>query len=76
VWTKFYKELEYKKHICLNQRKGPKTKLDRLRPEEWDDVLEVAVAMCEREGVDVADIINSVNSAAIQVGMNTTYLRT
>lgn len=61
----FYKDLYYKKQIMLNRRLGGKSQLDRVRDDEWYDVVEVAVALCVTHGVDVERAINSVNNELI-----------
>lgn len=57
----FYKELYYKKRIALNMRLGTGSLLNRVRDNEWNDVVEVAVAMCKDHGVDIERAINPVN---------------
>jgi prophage antirepressor-like protein len=61
----FYKELYYKKRIALNMRLGTGSLLNRVRDDEWNDVVEVAVALCITHGVDVEQAINSVNSELV-----------
>lgn len=61
----FYKELYYKKRIALNMRLGTGSLLNRVRDDEWNDVIEVAVAMCKDHGIDIDRAINSVNSELV-----------
>lgn len=61
----FYKELYYKKRIALNMRLGTGSLLNRVRDDEWNDVIEVAVAMCKDYGIDIERAINSVNSELV-----------
>lgn len=61
----FYKELYYKKRIALNMRLGAGSLLNRVRDDEWNDVVEVAVAMCKDHGIDIERAINSVNSELV-----------
>ena len=62
----FYKELYYKKHIALNMRLGTGSLLNRVRDDEWNDVVEVAVAMCKDHGIDIERAINPVNAGLIE----------
>lgn len=66
AYNKLYQELLYKKNIALNKRNGGKCALDRVKAEEWDDVVEVAAAMCIAKGIDVASVINEVNALEIE----------
>ena len=61
----FYKELYYKKRIALNMRLGAGSLLNRVRDDEWNDVVEVAVAMCKDHGIDIERAINPVNSELV-----------
>lgn len=61
----FYKELYYKKRIALNMRLGTGSLLNRVRDDEWNDVVEVAVAMCRDHGIDIERAVNSVNSELV-----------
>lgn len=66
AYNKLYQELLYKKNIALNKRNGGKCALDRVKAEEWDDVVEVAAAMCIAKGIDIASAINEVNAQKIE----------
>jgi len=66
TWGVYYKELQYKKGIALSKRDGNGKLLDRLHEDEWDDAIEVAVAMCESFDLDVAKVINETNAAAVR----------
>ena len=61
----FYKELYYKKRIALNMRLGTGSLLNRVRDDEWNDVVEVAVAMCKDHGIDIERAINPVNAGLV-----------
>nr|DAG29030.1 MAG TPA: hypothetical protein [Caudoviricetes sp.] len=61
----FYKDLQYKKSIALNMRLGGGSQLDRVRDDEWGDVVEVAVALCKDHGVDIERAINPVNTEMV-----------
>lgn len=61
----FYKDLQYKKSIALNMRLGGGSQLDRVRDDEWGDVVEVAVALCKDHGVDIERAINPVNTEVV-----------
>lgn len=61
----FYKELYYKKRIALNMRLGTGSLINRVRDDEWNDVVEVAVAMCKDHGIDIERAINPVNSELV-----------
>lgn len=65
-WNRFYKELKYKKGICLSQR-GDNTVplIDKVHDDEWPHLIEVAAALCEEVGIDVAQVINEVNAERI-----------
>ena len=61
-----YKKVEYKLHINLKARKDNNGKrggaiIDTIRNEEWNDVVAVAVAMCEEVGIDVGKVIGKTN---------------
>lgn len=66
TFNTFYRELRYAKGIGLSNRDGDGSLIDRIRDDEWNDVLEVACSLCERNGVDVARVVNEVNAAACQ----------
>lgn len=61
----FYKELYYKKRIALNMRLGTGSLINRVRDDEWNDVVEVAVAMCKDHGIDIERTINPVNAGLV-----------
>lgn len=61
AYSGFYKELRYKKSICLSQRDGGKTKLDTVRDDEWEDLIQVAAAMLEEHGIPVQDVVHAEN---------------
>lgn len=64
-WLTFYQTLYYKKGIRLKQRSGNGAYLDRVKPGEWNDVLAVAAAMCQANGIDLVQAINPVNAEMI-----------
>lgn len=67
-WGRFYKELRYKKGIELAKRGSSDIPLiDKVKDEEWADLIEVASALCEEIDIDVAEIINEVNSERANV---------
>lgn len=61
----FYKELYYKKRIALNMRLGTGSLINRVRDDEWNDVVEVAVAMCKDHGIDIERAISPVNAGLV-----------
>ena len=66
AWGNLYKKVEYKLHINLRARKDNNGKrggaiIDTIRNEEWNDVVAVAVAMCEEVGIDVGKVIGKTN---------------
>ena len=66
AWGNLYKKVEYKLHINLKARKDNNGKrggaiIDTIRNEEWNDVVAVAVAMCEEVGIDVGKVIGKTN---------------
>ena len=66
AWSNLYKKVEYKLHINLKARKDNNGKrggaiIDTIRNEEWNDVVAVAVAMCEEVGIDVGKVIGKTN---------------
>lgn len=66
AWSNLYKKVEYKLHINLKARKDNNGKrggaiIDTIRNEEWNDVVAVAVAMCEEAGIDVGKVIGKTN---------------
>lgn len=65
AYNTLYKELLYKKGISLKQRQGDGNILDRIRENEWDDVIEVAIALCESSGINVGNIINETNAERV-----------
>lgn len=65
AYNAFYKELSYKKGISLKQRAGDMKAIDKINENEWDDVFEVAVALCERNGIDISKVVNEVNTERI-----------
>ena len=66
AWGNLYKKVEYKLHINLKARKDNNGKrggaiIDTIRNEEWNDIVAVAVAMCEEVGIDVGKVIGKTN---------------
>lgn len=65
AWGAFYKQLLYKEGINLTKRSGEGSKISKIRDDEWTKVLQVAAAWIMEMGVDVVNVINSVNAASI-----------
>lgn len=65
AYNTFYKELSYKKGISLKQRGGDSKAIDKIHENEWDDVFEVVVSLCERNGVNISKVVNEVNAERI-----------
>lgn len=65
AYNTFYKELLYKKGISLKQRPGKGNLVDKIREDEWNDVVEVAIALCEYKGINVESVVNEVNAERI-----------
>lgn len=67
----FYKELLYNHHINLKARQARdfnrRATIKYLRPEEIDDAIALAAAMCEEKGINVGNVINSVNAGTVAV---------
>jgi prophage antirepressor-like protein len=61
----FYRQLLYKKGINLKLRSGDGSYIDRIRNDEWVHVVEVAVAMCESNHLNVPSIINEANAERV-----------
>ena len=68
AYRDYYKELRYKKGICLSQRDGGKVMLDKVEDGEWDDLIQVATAMLEDNGIVVAEVVNGVNAEVAKAG--------
>lgn len=68
AYRDYYKELRYKKGICLSQIDGGNVMLDRVEDYEWDDLVQVATAMLEDNGIVVAEVVNGVNAESTKVG--------
>ena len=65
AYRQLYKELLYKKHISLEKRTGGKCLLDRVRDDEWDDVIETAAALCIANEVNIESVLNEVNAEKV-----------
>lgn len=65
AWNKFYKELAYSKNICPKLREGKGFAIDKVKDSEWDDLIEVAAALCESIGINSGEVINEVNAERI-----------
>lgn len=67
----FYKELLYNHHINLKARQARdfnrRATIKYLWPEEIDDAIALAAAMCEEKGINVGNVINSVNAGTVAV---------
>lgn len=57
-WADFYRELLYRKHINLKARDGGKNKLDRVKQDEWLELIATAAALCMEQDVDPAQYLN------------------
>lgn len=63
-WGEFYDNLLYKCGINLSARKPvgkDKTKLGRLRDNEWKTAVKLAVSMCENYGINTGEILAKYN---------------
>lgn len=63
-WGEFYDNLLYKCGINLSARKPvgkDKAKLGRLRDNEWDTAVKLAVSMCENYGINTGEILAKYN---------------
>jgi prophage antirepressor-like protein len=65
-WNTLYKSIQYHEHINLKIRKGhsgdkKKPLIEFIREDEFPKVIKIAVAMCEKAGIDTYKIINEVN---------------
>ena len=67
AWTELYRKIRYKHHIDVKRRKTETGKgyFKCITAEEMPIVAQVAAAMCESAGLDVAIIINSVNAEKV-----------
>lgn len=65
-WNLFYKRLHYTASIWLKGRDGDCKLIDKIKPEEWITVLQVAAAWCIELHLDVAEIVNLTNAERIQ----------
>lgn len=67
AWTELYRKIRYKHHIDVKRRKNETGKgyFKCIKAEEMPIVAQVAAAMCESAGLDVAIIINSVNAEKV-----------
>lgn len=67
AYSDLYRELLYNHHIDLKRRKGLSlgSCLSFLKDSELDIAVSVAATICKRNDLDVAYIINSVNTDAI-----------
>lgn len=66
AWNQLYKNLAYGEHIDLKKRKGHSGMKDValinfIHDDEFNKVLKMAVAMCEKSGIDTYKIINETN---------------
>lgn len=50
AYNAFYKELLHQKGMALKNRRGNGSYISRVKEHEWNDVIEVVTAMCERVG--------------------------
>ena len=71
AWMDYYKQLKYKHHIDLKSRQTKSGKKDKLityiRDNEIHDVVKLAIAICEENGLNTGKIINEVNLTAYTV---------
>lgn len=59
AWRRFYKVLLYKKGICVNGRTPvSKSRIDTLSDEEMKDAVQVAVAMCIEDDVQIDELLS------------------
>ena len=67
AWMELYRRIRYKHHIDVKRRKNETGKgyFKCIKAEEMPIVAQVAAAMCESAGLDVAIIINSVNAEKV-----------
>lgn len=65
-WNALYKNIQYHEHINLKIRRGHsndknKPLIDFIRDDEFPGIIKIAVAMCEKVGLNTYKIINEVN---------------
>jgi len=65
AWNALYKQVKYKHGYDFKLRTGAEKIIDRIKEEEFPDVVSVAVAMCEANHIDVTKVINSINAENI-----------
>lgn len=70
-WNELYKNLQYHEHINLKIRRGHskdknKGLIEFIRPDEFCKAVKIAVAMCEKAGIDTYKVINEVNMKNIE----------
>lgn len=59
AWRRFYKVLLYKKGICVNSRtQVTGNRIDTLSDEEMKDAVQVAVAMCIEDDVQIDELLS------------------
>lgn len=65
AWNEFYKNLQYQAHINLKIRRGHskdnKKLIDYIHDDEFNTAIKIAVAMCEKAGIDTYKTINEIN---------------
>lgn len=62
AWNIYYKRLSYKCGISLKMREGNGNLIDRIKPDEWMNALQVAASWLIELNIDVCNVINTVNA--------------
>lgn len=65
AYNTFYKELRYNKGIDLRNRAGKGPYINRTKDNEWVDIMEVLMSLCERNGIDITNVVNEVNAEKV-----------
>lgn len=66
AWNALYRSIKYKYSIDVHSRKGDGKLIDKIKEEEFSNVISMAVSLCESNKIDVAKAINEINETNIK----------
>ena len=62
AWNSLYHQVKYKYGYDIPNRHNSKNIIDRIKEEEFPDVIAVAVSLLKNNGINISKIINDINT--------------
>lgn len=66
AWNALYRSIKYKYSIDVHSRKGDGKLIDKIKEDEFSNVISMAVSLCESNKIDIAKAINEINETNVR----------